>query len=170
MQPAAGALSIRGRCDGYDPAQNLLEEIKTHRGDLNRLPDNQRALHWAQAKLYGAMLCAERELETLDIALVYFDIGTQKETPVTQTFSAFELHDFFHEHCTRFLQWAQQEMAHRTERDASLTTLQFPWPDFRHGQRLLAVIALQQLGQKGTAELLVVVGIAGEATEVEIHT
>ena len=63
------------------------------------------------------MLCAERELETLDIALVYFDIGTQKETPVTQTFSAFELQAFFHEHCSRFLQWAQQEMAHRTERE-----------------------------------------------------
>lgn len=133
-----GALSLRGRCDGYDPAQNLLEEIKTYRGDLHRLPDNQRALHWAQAKLYGAMLCAERELETLDIAIVYFDIGTQKETPVTQTFSAFELQAFYHEHCTRFLQWAQQEMAHRRARDSSLTTLQFPWPDFRHGQRLLA--------------------------------
>ncbi|MCD6061052.1 MAG: hypothetical protein K0S16_1363, partial [Moraxellaceae bacterium] len=44
-----GVLQLRGRCDGFDPARGLLEEVKTYRGDLTRLPDNQRALHWAQA-------------------------------------------------------------------------------------------------------------------------
>ncbi|MCC2638679.1 MAG: box helicase family protein [Moraxellaceae bacterium] len=133
-----GTLSIRGRCDGYDPGRRLLEEVKTHRGDLARLPDNQRALHWAQARLYGAMLCASEELEALDIALVYFDIGSQKETVLTEHFTAWELQAFFHEHCTRFLKWAEQEMAHRRERDQALVEMRFPHPDFRHGQRILA--------------------------------
>src|SRR3954451_11109328 len=40
-------LLVRGRADGYDPVQNQLEEIKTFRGDLGKLPDNHRQLHWA---------------------------------------------------------------------------------------------------------------------------
>lgn len=133
-----GPLQLRGRCDGFDPAGPLLEEIKTYRGDLARLPDKQRALHWAQAKLYGAMLCAARNLDALDIAVVYFEIGTQKETPVTQHFSAAALQEFLAQECGRFLAWAQQELAHRAARDAWLTALRFPHPEFRHGQRLLA--------------------------------
>jgi DNA excision repair protein ERCC-2 len=133
-----GVLQLRGRCDGFDPARGLLEEVKTYRGDLTRLPDNQRALHWAQAMMYGAMLCAEDDLAQLDIAVVYFDIGDQQETPVTRTFTRAELQDFFTEQCTRFLRWAEQELAHRAARDAALAALQFPYPEFRHGQRLLA--------------------------------
>lgn len=138
LAATVGPLRIRGRADGFDPARGLLEEVKTYRGDLSRLPDNQRALHWAQAKVYGALLCAERGLDGLDIAVVYFDVGSQQETPVTQHFSAAELQDFFEQQCRQFLAWARQEMAHRATRDASLAALRFPYPDFRHGQRLLA--------------------------------
>ena len=49
-------LTVRGRADGYDPEDNRLEEFKTHRGNLERMPANQRALHWAQLKTYGALL------------------------------------------------------------------------------------------------------------------
>ncbi|MDQ8036210.1 MAG: ATP-dependent DNA helicase [Pedobacter sp.] len=133
-----GPLSLRGRCDGFDAARGRLEEVKTFRGDLSRLPDNQRALHWAQAKLYGAMICAQQERSELEVALVYFDIGTQKETVLAENFQATELQAFFREHCERFLHWAEQELAHRQARDAALGTLRFPFADFRHGQRLLA--------------------------------
>src|SRR6202048_3463285 len=39
-------LQVRGRADGYDSAANLLEEFKTYRGKLDRMPENHRALHW----------------------------------------------------------------------------------------------------------------------------
>ncbi|HEX6591983.1 MAG TPA: hypothetical protein VF050_08290, partial [Moraxellaceae bacterium] len=133
-----GPLQLRGRCDGFDAESGRLEEVKTFRGDLHRLPGNQRQLHWAQAKLYGAMLCAQQQREELEIALVYFDVGTQKETVLTEHFTADELQVFFQEHCERFLLWAKQEMAHREARDTSLASLSFPFAAFRHGQRLLA--------------------------------
>ena len=47
-----GALHVRGRADGYDPRLGRLEEVKTFRGDLDRLPAQRRALHWAQAVSY----------------------------------------------------------------------------------------------------------------------
>jgi DNA excision repair protein ERCC-2 len=133
------SLTVRGRADGYDPVARRLEEIKTHRGDLERMPANHRALHWAQVLVYGHLLCRARGLAELTVALVYFDIGTQKETRLTQTHTARDLEIFFVEQCESFLDWAVQEDAHRTARNAALGALQFPHGQFRSGQRELAV-------------------------------
>ena len=38
-------LHVKGRADGYDPERQLLEEIKTYRGDLRNMPQNHRQLH-----------------------------------------------------------------------------------------------------------------------------
>lgn len=61
-------LKVRGRADGYDPGSNRLEEIKTHRGDLARQPANHRQLHWAQAKVYGWLMCQARQLPAIEVA------------------------------------------------------------------------------------------------------
>ena len=136
---AHGELTVRGRADGYDASLNRLEEVKTYRGELDAMPGNHRALHWAQARLYGHLLCQARGLERIEVALVYFDIGSQKETMLTETHDASSLEAFFNEQCERFMQWAAQEHAHRTARDAALRALQFPHGTFRSGQRELAV-------------------------------
>ncbi|WOD29711.1 helicase C-terminal domain-containing protein [Alloalcanivorax xenomutans] len=131
-------LHVRGRADGYDPRRNRLEEIKTFRGDLERQPANHRVLHWAQLKIYGALLCRERGLDQVELALVYFDVVKQKETPLREVHEAESLNRFFDEHCERFLQWADRELAHRQARDQALTALAFPHARFRSGQRELA--------------------------------
>ncbi|RZI83892.1 MAG: ATP-dependent DNA helicase [Rubrivivax sp.] len=131
-------LLIRGRADGYDAAAQRLEEVKTFRGRLDRQPENHRHLHWAQLKVYGWLLCAERGLPALDLALVYFDIGTQDETVLRERWAADDLKAHFEALCERFLDWADQELAHRAARDWALTALPFPHADFRTGQRPLA--------------------------------
>jgi DNA excision repair protein ERCC-2 len=133
-----GPLHVRGRADGYDAAHNLIEEIKTHRGDLARMPANHRQLHWAQLRVYGHLLCAARGLASVNLALVYFDIGTQQETVLRETRSSTELAALFADQCARFVAWAAQELAHRAARDAALAGLRFPHPAFRPGQRQLA--------------------------------
>ncbi|WP_407297599.1 ATP-dependent DNA helicase [Stutzerimonas zhaodongensis] len=132
------SLSVRGRADGYDPAKNQLEEIKTYRGDLTRQPANHRHLHWAQAKVYGWLLCETRQLQSLNVALVYFDVVSQKETLLVEPFLAEELRSFYEVQCQRFIAWAEQELAHRAERDQALRTMTFPFGEFRNGQRQLA--------------------------------
>ncbi|MBC7437691.1 MAG: ATP-dependent DNA helicase [Bdellovibrionales bacterium] len=131
-------LSVRGRADGYDGQLNQLEEIKTYRGDLAAMRANHRALHWAQAKVYGWLLCSKLGLQDLNVALVYLDISSQKETLLVECFTSAALQQFFEEHCERFLAWAKQEQAHRQARDATLAALQFPHESFRPGQRELA--------------------------------
>lgn len=136
-------LTVRGRADGYDSHTHTLEEVKTFRGDLARQPANHRALHLAQAKVYGWLLCRQHALDEMplpemNIALVYFDIVSQRETVFTETFTADELRAHFEQQCERFLAWAEQELAHRTQRDAALSALPFPHAQFRAGQRELA--------------------------------
>lgn len=138
LSHTVGVLTVRGRADGYDPAPNRLEEIKTHRGDLSRQADNQRQLHWAQLMTYGAMLCAERKLSDVHLRLVYFDIGTAREIHLDRHCTAAELETHLRVLCERFTAWAVSELAHREARDRYLSALRFPHADFRYGQRALA--------------------------------
>ena len=131
-------LRVRGRADGFDPTLGLLEEIKTHRGDLARQPAHHRLLHLAQLECYGAMFCAERGLDRIRLGLVYLDITSGVETVVEQERSASELQASFEARCRTYSAWARQEAAHRQARDAALASLAFPHPSFRTGQRAMA--------------------------------
>jgi Rad3-related DNA helicase len=133
-----GLLHVRGRADGYDPDQNLIEEVKTFRGQFTSIPDNHRHLHWAQLRIYGHLMCEQLSMDEVNLALVYFDIGTQQETVLRETRSRAELKAVFEDHCGRFIAWAEQEMRHREARNASLAQMRFPHADFRPGQRQLA--------------------------------
>ncbi len=132
-------LHVRGRADGFDARAGQLEEIKTYRGPLDSVRLHHRALHWAQARVYGHLLCQSRGLARLRVALVYFNVGTGEETVLAETHAAAQLQAFFEEQCARFLAWARSEAAHRAARSAVLATLAFPMERFRAGQRELAV-------------------------------
>ncbi len=133
-----GQLEVRGRADGVDLAAARVDEVKTYKGDLDRMPANHRALHWAQAKVYGWLLCRQEALSAVTVALVYLEVGSQQETALVERCSAAELERFFAALCERFLVWARLQIAHRDRRDAGLQALRFVHGEFRPGQRLLA--------------------------------
>jgi len=139
--PLAGryqSLRVRGRADGYDPAAQRIDEVKTFKGRLDRQPASHRHLHWAQAKIYGWLLCEQEQLAHIDVALVYLDVGTQQETVFTERCSADDLRQHFEVQCQRFIAWAERQTDHRAARDAALNALAFPFGGFRTGQRPLA--------------------------------
>jgi len=138
LESEYGELKVRGRADGYDAQSNRLEEFKTHRGDLRHVPDSHRAVHWAQLKIYGALLCRARGLEELQLALVYFDIASEAETVCLETLTARQLESHFAHHCERFLGWARLELVRRAARDARLCALSFPFSALHPRQRELA--------------------------------
>ena len=139
--PLAGVchgLTVRGRADGFDEVSGQLEEIKTHRGDVERIKTNQRALHWAQLKVYGALLCDSQERSSIRLALVYLDLNSEEETVLLEEHTALDLWDFLVALVQRYQNWAESELCHRQQRDARCTQLQFPHPEFRTGQREVA--------------------------------
>ena len=90
-----GDITFRGRADGYDPTRHCIEEIKTFYGDVERIPENHRELHWAQAKCYGWLFCAQHECDEINLSLIYFELADELEYPLEQTWSAEELKDYF---------------------------------------------------------------------------
>lgn len=134
-----GELTVRGRADGFDARIPRLEEIKTYRGDLAAMGENQRALHWAQARIYGHLICQARGLPGLTLALVYVDVQTLDETALTEWQDAQALAGHFRQACEAYAQWARRQALHRRARDAALSAMRFPHGDFRPGQRELAV-------------------------------
>ena len=139
LEGAHEELWVKGRADGYDPASNRLEEIKTYRGKFESIRAHHQALHWAQAKVYAHLLCEQRGLSQLHIALVYFNVDNQKETLLVETHAASALEQHFHDLCQQYLQWARLEVLHRLARDLALKGLKFPLGKFRPGQRELSV-------------------------------
>ncbi len=105
---------MRGRADGYDPHRRRVEEIKTFRGDFEAIKANHRALHWAQARTYAWMLCERDALERVDVALVYLDLGTEREVVLEEACTRKALRQHFELLGSRFLvAWAEQEADHR---------------------------------------------------------
>ena len=129
---------VRGRADGYDPALNQMEEIKTFKGLLERMPENHRYLHWAQAKVYAWLLCQERELSEVNVALVYYNVSSKHEEPLAEHYAAQALETYFKGLGRQLQTWADREVAHRLSRDQQLNTIRFPHPSFRTGQRQLS--------------------------------
>ena len=131
-------LEISGRADGFDPSIPRLEEIKSHRVPIDRVPDNHRHLAWAQLKLYAAMLCEAQDLPSLELSLTYVHVVTLEESPEIQRLSRVELREYLHQQCEGFLSWAEAQTQHIDKRNQASRTLEFPYPTYRTGQRTLA--------------------------------
>jgi len=142
-------LQVRGRADGFDSDRTRLEEFKTYRGDLQRMSENRRRLHWAQLKTYGALLCRDKNLRRVDLTLVYFDVVSQRETLLHEHWSADDLETAFQRLCETFITWAEQEAVHRAKRDASIDILRFPHAEMHLSQRRLAEKVYRTVQHRG---------------------
>ncbi|RIX85232.1 ATP-dependent DNA helicase [Acidovorax cavernicola] len=138
LDSTCGNLRVRGRADGYDPAQARVEEIKTFRGDFDAIRANHRALHWAQVRCYGSMLCAQEGHDSLTVALVYLDLASGDETVLEEHHTRDTLRTHFEALCATYSDWARREAGHRATLDEALARLEFPHAAFRTGQRELA--------------------------------
>lgn len=133
-----GPLTVRGRADGYDPDQHLIEEVKTYRGRFESITDEQQSLHWAQAQIYGHLMCQAGGHSSVELALVYLNLDDQRETVLRQHHTAQALQAFYQAQCESFTAWAEQELAHQKARAQALQALSFPLANLRQGQRTLA--------------------------------
>lgn len=133
-----GDITFRGRADGYDPTRHCIEEIKTFYGELERIPDNHRELHWAQAKCYGWLYCAQHECDDINLALIYFELADEQEYPLEETWSAAELKDFFEQLAEKYHAWHTQLQQRQQALYQWLEQLQFPYGTMHASQRTMA--------------------------------
>lgn len=131
-------IRFRGRADGYDPQAHRLEEIKMFYGNPARIPENHRALHWAQARCYAWLYCAEQGCTDINLALIYFELATETEYPLEETWQAADLQEYFEQLAEKYCSWQTQLQQRQQQRDQWLTQLAFPFKEFHPSQRIMA--------------------------------
>ncbi len=139
-------IDITGRMDGLTRSDErpLIEEIKTITGEFDSSrPDNP--VHWAQAKVYAAIVTHQQEFPQGDIKLTYVRLDPWEVHEDTRTFSREDLAAFFDDLLVLFLKWRRVYFDWAAQRNTTIDTLDFPFAEYRQGQRRLVVAAYRAI-------------------------
>ena len=134
-------LEIRGRIDGLYAGKEpvIIEEIKTTTLSLDLIHDEHNPLHWGQAQCYAYMYALQQNLSEINVHLTYYQLDSHEEKTFERHFTWAELESFFSNLITQYLDWFRKVQAWQARRDRSIEQLEFPYDEYRPGQRDLAV-------------------------------
>ena len=134
-------IEVQGRIDGVYASEEpvIIEEIKTTTLSLEWITEEHNPLHWAQAQCYAFMYAQRNHLSEISIHLTYYHLDSHQERTFKRHFSMAELQTFFHDLITSFEAWIRMVLALQTRRDQSIRQLEFPYKEYRPGQRDMAV-------------------------------
>ena len=135
---------IGGRIDGVytrcsTSADTVIDEIKTVSSWPDAEPWPENPMHWGQAKIYGFMYAVQHDLSQVGIQLTYCHIDSGEIREQRRTVAAGDLELFFQQLIEGFLAWARTIISWCRLRDETIQSLQFPFSDYRPGQRRMAV-------------------------------
>lgn len=156
-------LTLRGRADGFDPQQNLVEEIKTCRIPPDTIPGPVANLHLAQGRLYAAIIATQTNMASMEVRITWFNIDTEQEYSRSEHYTRDELAAFLGDTLARFSAWLHTLAQLRQARDASINALSFPYGGFRRGQREIAELVYKCVDQRGQLLLEAPTGIGKTA-------
>ncbi|HHX79635.1 MAG TPA: ATP-dependent DNA helicase, partial [Acholeplasmataceae bacterium] len=130
---------IGGRIDGVIRKGNkiIIEEIKSTTKDLKYLDEDSVPAHLAQAKLYAYFYFRNSKKRKINIRLTYIQVQNRKIKCINLVYSIAELEEFFRNTIGIFLYWLKVIYQHEEERNKSIVGLNFPFENYREGQREL---------------------------------
>lgn len=134
-------LTVEGRADGIIEGSDgvTIDEIKSTMSPLANIDENYSELHWAQAKCYAYIYAAQNNLESIDVRLTYCHLDTEEIKILGKSFNFEQLKEFFDRLIQNYYGWAKLAYDWQIERDKSIKGLNFPFDNYRKGQRELAV-------------------------------
>ena len=135
------AFTLEGRADGIFTDENgtvTIDEIKTTTVPYEEITEELNPCHWAQGMVYAAIYSSQQGLETLAVRLTYYQVDTDQILRFTRQFTQQQLEQFLRQLLMQYAPWAQRQLDWDTRRSQSLAALQFPFAEYRPGQRALA--------------------------------
>ena len=142
--------TVHGRADGIIRQHNsvTIDEIKTVSTPIELIDEHYNKAHWAQGCFYGYIVCKNENLSHINIQLTYYNIDTDEIKRITKEFTVQQLEDVVYSVLKEYRKWAQMSYEWKEARDSSLKQLQFPFSQYRHGQRQLAVAVYKSIREK----------------------
>jgi DNA excision repair protein ERCC-2 len=142
-------LLLRGRADGFDAESGVVEEIKTFRGRIERIPDDVSALHWMQGQLYAAVLAEQYDVPELRVHLTWYNVDDDREYTDERVLARAELTQLLQQSLAQYGKWLAHLHAQRTLCRESIRALDFPYAEFRSGQRDMAELVYKCIDREG---------------------
>ena len=139
---------LRGRVDGANlsVAPAIVEEFKTTRTGPDLVHRHDGPVHWAQARLYAAMLAAANpNLHDWRLRLLYCHPDDGRVRVFEEQQGAPALMAFLDDTLSRFAARMRPLREHQAARNAWLAERDFPYPRFRPHQRAAARRCYQAL-------------------------
>jgi len=143
-------MTVQGRADGIliEEDRIIIDEIKSTTLPLDLLEENRNLTHWGQAKCYGYIYAREHQLQNIDIQLTYYHLDTEEIKKFRKTWTFEELERFFNELIEAYYNWVDTLEHWKRARNISIKELQFPFSNYRKGQRELAVAVYRTIKEE----------------------
>ncbi|MBS4178380.1 ATP-dependent DNA helicase [Lederbergia citrea] len=143
---------IEGRCDGLlrTGDEITIDEIKSTSGSLSDIMEDTYPVHWAQAKCYAFMYAKQHERSQMNVQLTYFQKETEETKKFLKPFSFGELEKFMYDVLESYAPFATWAREHEVERNNSIKALDFPYENYRKGQRQLAASVYKTILEEKT--------------------
>ena len=133
---------LSGRADAVfdDGNRVIIEEIKSTTRDLGGLSAATHPEYWLQAMCYAFMYLSDRETapHEVTIRIVYCDPTGTNTRAIDRRCSFGEVESTVTGLIAQYARWASVVGAWTRERDASISVMAFPFPEYRRGQRPMA--------------------------------
>ena len=133
--------ALEGRADGIftdETGTVVVDEIKTTTVPAEEITEDMNPCHWAQGMVYAAIYAAQQKLEQISVRLTYYQVDTDQIIRFLRHFSRTEAEEFLMQLLRQYAPWAQRQLEWEAKRTQSLAALQFPFAEYRPGQRALA--------------------------------
>ncbi|MBQ9922647.1 MAG: ATP-dependent DNA helicase [Clostridia bacterium] len=129
-------LNVGGRADGvtFDEKEYTVDEIKSVIYPLSLIDERFSRIHLAQAKCYAYMLVKSRNLEFINVKLIYYHVEENETRVFNYCYTASQVTEFFHSLVSAYGKWALLALDGRTKRTEGVKSLRFPFKKAREGQ------------------------------------
>ena len=142
---------LHGRADGIKYHHNIPQEvieIKTSSPNFNELSKNILTLYWAQCEIYAYLLMKKYQLPALKVTLLYFQTTTEELTKKSKHLTKDAAKKRFMQAITEYEEWLLLLDKLKQDRQQSLKTLTFPFPNYRKNQYELAASVYKTIALK----------------------
>jgi DNA excision repair protein ERCC-2 len=143
-------LEVTGRMDGIFRYTDriIIEEIKTTTRALDYYEEFTNPAHWAQLKIYCYICLMQEGLNEISGQLTYYNLDSGKQKEIINLFNREELEIFFSEMASRYLKRIIDLEKWWDIRNSSIKALEFPFDNYRPGQREMAVEVYRTIVKK----------------------
>ncbi|NCA96728.1 MAG: ATP-dependent DNA helicase, partial [Bacteroidia bacterium] len=134
---------LEGRADGIiiNVDRVIIDEIKSTVVELERFHQEQEEWHLGQAKCYALMYAREKSLTEVGVRLTYIHQNNDDKMIKNYVFETQELEKDVAEYIRTYLEFYETILKRLEKRNETAAHLDFPFLNFRQGQRELAKYA-----------------------------